>query len=202
MNLEEGPKFHRKQVEAGVRLILQGLSIDALDPNFVDTPKRVTRSFREFCLGLYESKKKMEDILGKTFPCDKNELVVVGPVRSVGLCPHHLLPVTIITWFGYLPDNKVVGLSKIPRMIKLLSAKPVLQESLTSEIVDKFLAYTKALGAGVIVEAKHSCMTSRGVHEHDSSVMTAAVRGLFEENSSLKEEFYRLVEMKKEDPMR
>lgn len=190
-------RYHKKQVEAGIKLILQGLGVDLEDPNFKDTPKRVARSFREFCYGLYESDKKMEDILGKNFPCSSSELVVVGPVRSVGLCPHHLLPVIITSWFGYLSKNTVVGLSKIPRMIKLISARPVLQESLTSEIADRFMDYVHPLGAGVIVEAKHSCMTTRGVNEHESSVMTAAVRGVFETDPSVKEEFYHMVDLKK-----
>ena len=186
-------KFKKAQVAAGAKLIIQGLGLDLTDPNLVDTPRRVARAFREFCAGLYNTESSLEALLGRRFPSTHDEMVFMGPIRSVGVCPHHLVPVEMSSFMAYVPTGWVVGLSKIPRFVKLLSARPVLQEDLAKQIADKFMEYLQPQGLALLLEARHGCMAHRGVHEHDTTVDTVAVRGVFREDMSMKDEFYSMI---------
>jgi len=189
--------FHKSQVAAGARLMIQGLGLDLNDPNLIDTPRRVAKAYREFCAGLYNADGSLEAILGRKFPSNHDEMVFSGPIHSVGVCPHHLVPVEMSSFFAYIPTGQVVGLSKIPRFIKMLSARPVLQEDLAKEIADKFMEYVKPLGVALLVEARHGCMAHRGVHEQDTTVDTVAMRGVFREDVGMKEEFHHSVARRK-----
>jgi GTP cyclohydrolase I len=194
---EEERKFQKGKIAAGVKLIIEGLGLDLDDENLVDTPKRVARAYREFCKGLYNADRSAQEILGKHFSSDHDDMVFVGPIHSVGICPHHLLPVEMNSYMAYIPKQFVVGLSKLSRFVKLLSARPVLQEDLTREIADGFMSYVEPEGVSLLVEARHGCMAHRGVNEPLSSVDTIAVRGVFRDDPSIKQEFFNAVERRR-----
>ena len=194
-NGEEGTKFKRKQVEAGVRMILQGLGVDLEDENFKETPARVARAYYELCSGLYSAEKKTEEIFGKSFFSDYRGMIVVGPVQATGVCPHHLLPVKSTVVMGYIPKERKLGLSKLARAIKLYLAKPVMQESASHALVEAFQSYVQPDGVALYIQAKHGCMTDRGVLQHNCEASTMDVRGLFKDDSGVKTEFTQQVRL-------
>lgn len=186
-------RFKRKQVEAGVRLILQGMGVDLEDENFKETPQRVARAFRELCAGLYEPEKKVEEIFGKSFQSPYKGMLSVGPINAVGVCPHHLLPIKYKAVIAYIPADKKLGLSKLARAVKLFCASPLMQESVSHTCISKFEEYVKPLGVGLWLRGDHSCMSARGVREHDCATLTLDVRGLFETDPGVKAEFMQQI---------
>jgi GTP cyclohydrolase I len=136
----------------------------------------------------------VEEILSKTFPCDFDEMVVVTDIEATGVCPHHLMPVRYTIHVGYIPsqEGQVLGLSKIPRLVCLLAARPILQEQLTKDIADIFEDNLNPLGVMVVVSGGHSCMQCRGVRMSGSRMITSAIRGVFQDDSAAKQEFLDL----------
>jgi len=189
-------KYDETLVELAVYNLIKGLGINLKDPdidsifkdNFQGTPKRVARAFRELCRGLYE-RDKIEEILSTTFPCDYDEMVVVTDIEAVGVCPHHLMPVRYKIHVGYIPSKNgmVLGLSKIPRLVCLLAARPVLQEQLTKDIADIFEANLEPLGVMVVVNGVRSCIQ----RQVDGLRITSVTRGVFED-ALAKTEFLNL----------
>jgi GTP cyclohydrolase I len=171
--------------------ILEALGLDLTDPNLVETPRRVAKSYGEIFKALSpEADEELNDILGKTFPATYNEMVVTKNIVAWSMCPHHFLPVRYDVAFAYIPDKSVLGLSKMPRAIQLMAAKPVLQEQFTTDIVKKFESVLKPKGCIVRVSGEHLCMQMRGVKSTDSCVITNAFSGCFE-NETSKAEFFR-----------
>jgi len=184
-------KFDEKLVKNGISLLLSGMGINwKKDPNFKETPDRVTRAFKEMNLGLYEDFNNF-----KVFPSKYNGIVSFKEIRAVGICPHHLLPIEFKISFAYIPKGKVLGLSKIPRLIKRLCARPILQEDLTKDIVDYFKKKVDPLGIAIVVYGVHGCMKFRGVQEAEG-VKTAELYGAFFTKPHAKEEFYQLINQK------
>jgi len=185
-----------KQVQGAMALhlktILQdmGITVDA-DPNFEETPERVIKSLIEMCSGMWGTEKQIKKLMSKKFPSDYDEMVVFKNIETTSLCPHHLLPITYQMVIGYLPskDGYVIGLSKIPRLAELLSARPVLQEQLAVDISKAINEHLKPNGAGVIIVGQHGCMNCRGVKMRHSKVVTAKLSGLFLEHSDIRKEF-------------
>lgn len=161
------------------------------DPNLIGTPTRVEGVFDELLYGHSgEAMTEMTHHLRKTFPTEYRGLVVIQGIESVGMCPHHFLPVLYEIDFGYVPREESLGLSKIPRVIKILSSRAVLQEDLTREIADVFETSLNPLGLAVVLRGFHTCMAIRGVKEREAKTTTAEMRGLFAENNSeIKQEF-------------
>jgi GTP cyclohydrolase I len=125
----------------------------------------------------------------KTFRSKHRELIVVSDIDFYSLCPHHLLIYRGKMHFGYVPDGRIVGLSKIPRLIQAMASRPVVQEDLVSEIADTFMSVVQPLGCALRATGRHDCVAVRGVKCHEAQMTTVALRGLFEEKSSLVEEF-------------
>ncbi len=163
------------------------------DENFKDTPKRVVKMYRE-CLHGYENfDEKLKMITKSVFPSNNKEMVVVSDMTEYTFCPHHLQPVFLSVAVGYIPNNLVLGISKIPRLVRLLSSRLVLQEDLTDEVSDFLMKSLKPKGVITLVEGRHCCMTVRGV-KSSGHVTTSSVRGIFEKNKdAVKEEFFSLV---------
>jgi len=165
------------------------------DVNFDETPSRIAKALiLEKCRGI-NPRKEIKEILSKTFPTNYTGLIKVGPIDAYGVCPHHFETVSYKATFGYMPKTggHAVGLSKIPRMIKLLAKAPILQEDLTTKIVDYFVEFLEPEGCGVIVKGQHGCMLCRGVETSSECwVVTSAVRGIFETCSTIKSEFLKL----------
>jgi len=187
--------FNGDKVTEGVRLILEGLDVDLNDENFKDTPKRVAKSFRELCGGLYIGHEDKEKIFGRTFESPYQGMIVEGPITASGLCPHHLLPINMTCVIAYLPGQKKLGLSKLARAIKMYAAQPLMQESLSHQIVEDFDDYVHPGGVALYISGKHNCMSARGVNLPDCTTTTMDVRGFFETDVSIKTEFQRILEL-------
>lgn len=187
-------------METNVSQIIEKLSelghIDMNDPNFVNTPERVAKVLVEMSEGNFNLKEKIDKLFVRNFPKKYGGMVVKGPIHSWSLCPHHFLPYKLITYVGYIPGENVPGISKIPRLIKLLSKRFVLQEDLTTDIANILHEKIGAQGTGVVIDGFHTCSCSRGVKSEDWT-MTISLKGIFEE-ISIKQEFFFHIQRRKE----
>jgi len=173
------------RLEEIIRLLLAELGVNVNSEHFRDTPARVARVYRDFTRG-YAARP--QDIL-KTFHSKTSGLVVVSHVDFFSLCPHHLLVYGGVIHFAYVPKGKIVGVSKIPRLVHALAARPVVQEALVADIAEAFMSVVGPLGCAVKAIGRHDCIAARGVRSA-STVITAVVkRGVFEEEDSLCREF-------------
>lgn len=179
----------RSRLEAVVRELLIELGADIHDQHFRGTPARVASLYRELTHGY---RIRPEELL-VTFTSSHHELIVVSDINFYSLCPHHLLIYRGKMHFGYVPDGKIVGLSKIPRLIQGMAARLIVQEDLVSEIADTFMAVVRPLGCVVKATGRHDCMAVRGVKCHEASMTTVALRGVFREKPSLTEEFHQVL---------
>ncbi len=178
------------RIEAAVREILFAVGEDPDREGLQDTPARVARLYSEVFSGL---NKDPRELLQKTFTQKYDEMVVVKDIRFESMCEHHLLPFIGKAHIAYLPKGKIVGLSKLARVVEVLSRRPQVQERMTEEVADLLMQELDARGVGVVMEASHSCMTIRGVRKPDSVCSTSAMRGAFRENQSTRTEFLALI---------
>ena len=189
----------KNKLEKGFTYMLDGLKdvygLDLADVNFKDTPSRVARAFMEMLQGVDNS--QVNKILSQNFPDRYTGMVVVENIECFSMCPHHFLPVRYRVNFGYMPDKNVLGISKIPRFIKLMAQAPVLQELFTQNAVDIFDKHVKPKGSIVFVEGYHMCMGARGIEMPDAATCTSAVTGIFDKNPSVKSEFFRILEQRR-----
>lgn len=184
-------------VEYAVSMILRSLQtwsgkVDAKGPNFKDTPARVARSYVEIFAGLFDNGDQVKDILSKTFPAKSDEMITVGPVDVWSVCPHHLLPVQLWVWVSYIPNKKVLGLSKLARIAELLAKKPALQEDTTAEIARTIQKGLRPLGVACLIKGRHLCMEMRGVKKK-ALTTTTAIEGVFRTKPEAKSEFLAAV---------
>lgn len=190
-------------VEKGVKLILDGLhegfGLDLTDGNFTDTPKRVARAYSEIFEGLANTDEEVEKILESTFEEKHSQMIMVSGIHTYSMCPHHLLPVELRASVAYLPNGRVLGISKLSRLTTLLSARPVLQEALTDDIANKLMKCLKPKGAAVVIQARHFCMIMRGAKQIKSCTSTSAMLGAFQDDQSLKGEFFKMIGLALED---
>ena len=177
------------RLEAILRALMLELGLNLADQHFKGTPARVARLYRELTRG---SRMDPADIL-KTFDSKHSELIVVSDINFYSLCPHHLLFYRGRMHFGYVPDGKIVGLSKIPRLIQAMASRPIVQEDLVSEIADAFMSLVKPLGCVARATGRHDCVAVRGVKCHEAQMTTVALRGSFREKPSLVEEFNQVL---------
>jgi GTP cyclohydrolase I len=187
--LGTAPSAMNHRLEEIVRELLIELGVDVHDQHFRRTPARVARLYRELTQGY---RVQPVEIL-TTFTSNHHELIVVSDINFYSLCPHHLLIYRGKMHFGYVPDGRIVGLSKIPRLIQGMAARLVVQEDLVSEIADTFMAQVKPLGCVVRATGRHDCVAVRGVKCHEAAMTTVALRGVFQEKSSLTEEFHQIL---------
>ncbi len=178
------------RIEAAVREILLAVGEDPDREGLRETPARVARMYAEIFSGLHQDPR---ELLAKTFTQKYDEMVVVKDIRFESVCEHHLLPFLGKAHIAYLPKGKIVGLSKLARVVEVLSRRPQVQERMTEEIADLVMRELDARGVGVVLEASHSCMTIRGVRKPDSLCTTSAMRGAFRENQSTRTEFLALL---------
>lgn len=178
--------------EAAVRTLIEWAGDDPGREGLVDTPARVARSYRELFAG-YEVEPR--DYLERTFEevGGYDQLVVLKDIRFVSFCEHHMLPVVGVAHVGYLPTYRVVGISKLARVVRGYARRLQIQEKLTSQIAHAIDAVLKPQGVGVVIEAEHSCMTMRGVDAPGASLTTSALLGVVRDDARTREEFLRLV---------
>jgi len=154
---------------------------------FTDTPGRLTRMYQEFCW----SSEKIEEELSKVFRDFEqayDEMLVTRPIETWTLCPHHLLPCHFNITIGYVPDGRVLGLSKFARIADILARRPIMQEEYSTELADRLMDKLKPKGVAIYVSGVHGCMTSRGVRQN-SEVITSTIRGVFESEPATRQEF-------------
>lgn len=163
------------KIEQAVRMILEGIGEDPNREGLKDTPQRVTRMYAEVFAGLHRDIS--QDI--KVFTEEGNdEMILIGDIPFYSMCEHHLLPFHGKAHVVYVPkDGKILGLSKVARIVDTLSKKPQLQERLTSEIADRIIEAVDARSCCVVIEAEHLCMTMRGIKKPGSRTVTSAMRG-------------------------
>jgi GTP cyclohydrolase I len=179
----------------GFQKILEGigqLGFDIEDHNFADTATRAAKGFHELVHDQRQVEFSVNALLGKTFPAKYTEMVISKHNTAFGICPHHLLPVIYRVSVAYIPTNKVLGLSKLSRLVRLIARGPRLQEDLTHELADILFEQLASQGSAVYIEGLHMCMAARGVGAHEARLVTSGVRGVFLELAT-REEFIKLV---------
>jgi GTP cyclohydrolase I len=182
--------FDLPRIERAVREILLALGEDPDREGLRRTPARVAESYAELFAGLREDPRRH---LGVTFDEGHKEMVVLRDIPFASLCEHHLLPFTGHAHIGYIPQGRVVGLSKLARLVDGYARRPQVQERLTSEIADALMEEVRPDGCGVVIEAVHTCMTIRGIHKPGATMVTSAVRGGFRRRADTRAEFFAIV---------
>ena len=156
----------------------------------LETPDRIARMYQEIFGGMGKDAKEH---LSKTFHVKNNEMVVEKDIVFYSTCEHHLLPFYGKAHVAYIPDGKVVGLSKLARTVEVYAKRPQMQEQLTAQIADALMEHLKPQGAMVMIEAEHMCMTMRGIKKPGSRTVTYVTRGIFEKDTELQNRFFQMV---------
>jgi GTP cyclohydrolase I len=170
--------------------IIESIGEDLKRPGLVDTPKRAAKAFAFMTQGYGLS---VEDVVNDAlFPSDSSEMILVQDIELYSLCEHHLLPFIGKCHVAYIPTGKVLGLSKVARIVDVFARRLQIQESLTAQIAETVMAVTNAEGVGVIIEAQHMCMMMRGVEKQDSVTVTSCMLGDFRTSPRTRNEFLTL----------
>jgi GTP cyclohydrolase I len=178
------------RIEKAVREILLAVGEDPDREGLVKTPNRVARAYGELMAGLHDDPKRhLKTVFNERY----DEVVLLRGIEFHSLCEHHLLPFTGRAHVAYLPDGKVVGLSKLARLVEGFARRPQVQERLTTQIADALMEELSPIGSACVVEAVHTCMTIRGAKKHGSTMVTSALRGIFKENPASRAEILQLM---------
>ena len=180
----------QKKIEEAVKLFLEGIGEDISREGLKDTPGRIARMCEELYGGMEEDASVH---LSKTFSVDSSEMVIEKDITFYSTCEHHILPFYGKAHIAYIPDGKVVGLSKLARTVEVFARRLQLQEQLTGQIADALMESMQPKGALVMIEAEHMCMTMRGIKKPGSRTITLARRGVFESAPALEERFFRML---------
>ena len=183
-------KMDKEKIEQAVRLFLEGIGEDINREGLIDTPKRISNMCEEIFAGLSDDASKY---LSKTFNASSNEMVIEKDITFYSVCEHHIVPFYGKAHIGYIPNGKVVGLSKLARTVEVYAKRPQIQEQMTAEIADAIMKELDAKGAIVMIEAEHMCMTMRGIKKPGTKTVSYAVRGEFVEDKDLQNKFMMLV---------
>jgi GTP cyclohydrolase I len=195
MSNERNQKPSREEAEAAVRTLISWAGDDPSREGLLETPKRVVKSYEEF-YGGYD--KDPKEILSKVFEEIEgyDEIVLVKDIPLQSHCEHHMVPIIGKAHVAYLPDQRVVGLSKLARVVDMFGKRLQTQETMTAQIADTINDVLQPKGVAVVIDAEHQCMSSRGVHKHGSSTITSRMLGVFRENQKSRMEFLNLISNK------
>ncbi|HEY8245304.1 MAG TPA: GTP cyclohydrolase I FolE, partial [Casimicrobiaceae bacterium] len=184
----------RQQAEDAVRTLLRWAGDDPTREGLLDTPSRVVRSYEEFYAG-YGHDPKL--VLARTFEevDGYDEIIVLTDIRFESHCEHHMAPIIGKVHIGYLPDRRVVGISKLARLVEVYARRLQIQEKMTAQIADALQEVLKPRGVAVVVEAAHQCMTTRGVHKPGVSMVTSRMVGAFRSDARTRREFLSIIDM-------
>ncbi len=180
----------REALMRSVREMVGHLGLDVESNGLAETPRRIADMYLELFEGLWLDP---HEPLSVQFEEGHSEMVILKDIPFYSMCEHHFLPFHGQAHVGYLPDGRIVGLSKLARAVEIYARRPQVQERLTSQIADCLEQVLGAKGAGVVIEAEHLCMTSRGIRKPGSSMVTSAMRGKFRDDEKTREEFLRLI---------
>ena len=172
----------KQKVEQAIRLLLEGIGEDITREGLIDTPDRIARMCEEIYGGLDQ---EADHHLLKQFPVENNEIVLEKDITFYSMCEHHLMPFYGKAHVAYIPDGKVVGLSKLARTVEVYARRLQIQERMTAQIADDIMKYLAPQGVMVMLEAEHMCMTMRGVRKPGTKTLTYVCRGVFENNDEL-----------------
>ncbi|MCK4754055.1 MAG: GTP cyclohydrolase I FolE [Calditrichia bacterium] len=180
-----------KDFEAAIRKILQEIGENPERQGLVDTPKRIEKMYRELTRGYRQNPEEV--INSALFDVDYDEMVVVTHINFYSLCEHHMLPFFGAAHVGYIPKGKVVGLSKIPRIVDMYARRLQVQERMTAQIANVLQDQLNPDGVGVVVEGYHMCMSMRGVEKEKAKMITSTLLGSFRDDPSTRSEFLELI---------
>jgi GTP cyclohydrolase IA len=178
------------RVQRLVSELLAAVGEDPTREGLLETPGRIARMYQEIFAGLNDDPVA---VLSVSFEEGHDEMVILREIPFYSMCEHHLLPFHGQAHVGYLPDGRIVGLSKIARAVEIFARRPQVQERLTSQIADCIEDVLGAKGVGVVIEAEHLCMTMRGVRKPGSTMVTSAMRGRFRSDANTRQEFLGLI---------
>ena len=190
--MTDNKKPTREEAEAAVRTMLAWTGDNPDREGLVETPKRVVRAYEQFFAG-YEMDPKQ--VLSKVFEEVEgyDEMVIVKDIRVESHCEHHIVPILGKAHVGYLPNKRIVGISKLARVVDIFGTRLQTQEVMTAQIANVINEVLEPRGVAVVMNAKHQCMTTRGVHKPESSTITSTMLGAFRENPDTRAEFMNLI---------
>ncbi len=180
----------QEKIKEGVRLLLEGIGEDVNREGLIQTPDRIARMYQEIFGGMSEDAGVH---LSKVFAVNNDEMVLEKDITFYSTCEHHLLPFYGKAHVAYIPNGKVVGLSKLARTVDVYARRPQIQEQMTGQIADALMEHLAPKGAMVVIEAEHMCMTMRGIKKPGSKTVTVACRGVFEDNECLQNRFFQML---------
>ena len=181
-----------EEAKDAVRTLIAWAGDDPDREGLIETPDRVARAYQEFFAGYDDDP---EEILSKTFEEVEgyDEMVIVRNIRLESHCEHHMVPILGIAHIGYIPNNRVVGISKLARIVDVFGKRLQTQETMTAQIADTISKVLKPKGVAVVVDAAHQCMTTRGIHKSETSTVTSKMTGVFQKNINTRNEFMALI---------
>ena len=190
-------KPSREEAEEAVRTLICWTGDDPDREGLIETPKRVVKAYEEFFEG-YDMDP--EEVLQKTFEEVQgyDDAVIVRNIRVESHCEHHIMPIIGVAHVGYIPNNRVVGISKLARVIEIFGKRLQTQETMTAQIADTIQKVLEPKGVAVVVDASHQCMTTRGIHKTESSTITSRMLGVFRDNPETRSEFMNLINSPKD----
>jgi len=190
--LRYNPDPSREEAMQAVKTLIAWAGDNPNREGLIETPKRVVDAYKEFFEGY---KMNPDEILSKTFEEVEgyDEMVIIKNIRLESHCEHHIVPILGIAHVAYMPNKRVVGISKLARLVDVYAKRLQIQETLTSQIAETIQRVLDPLGVAVIIDASHQCMTTRGVHKQESSTITSRMIGVFKTNENLKSEFMELI---------
>jgi GTP cyclohydrolase I len=190
--------FDDAKIRKAVTDILYAIGEDPGREGIKDTPGRVAEMYAELFSGMDKDPK---DELEVGFELGHNEMVVLKDIPFYSMCEHHLLPFYGVAHVGYIPnaEGRIVGISKLARVVETLARRPQVQERMTTEIADAVFQGLNATGVGVVIQAEHMCMVMRGIKKPGSNVMTSALRGTFRSKAASRAEFFSLIQGNRRD---
>lgn len=180
------------KIREAVKLLLEGIGEDTAREGLLGTPDRIARMYGEIFAGMEEEAKEH---LSKVFAVENNEMVLEKDIVFYSMCEHHMMPFYGKAHVAYVPDGKVVGLSKLARTVEVFARRLQIQERMTGQIADAIMNDLKPRGVMVVLEAEHMCMTMRGVKKPGSKTVSIASRGVFEEDPELRNRFFQMLRL-------
>lgn len=183
-------EIDKDRIRKAVRELIEAIGEDPEREGLRDTPRRIADMYAEIFAGL---SRDPSEVLGVTFEENHQEMVILRDIPFYSTCEHHFLPFHGVAHVGYIPRGRILGISKIARVVEIFARRPQLQERLTAQIADALMESLQPQGVGVVVEAEHLCMTMRGIKKAGAKVVTSASRGTFRDRAVTREEFLSLI---------
>lgn len=182
----------QNRIREAVRLMLEGIGEDPDREGLRETPDRIARMYEEIFAGM---KADGKEELSKVFSVENSEMVLEKDITFYSMCEHHMLPFYGKAHVAYIPDGRVVGLSKLARTVEVYAKRLQIQERMTGEIADAVMEYLAPQGVMVVIEAEHMCMTMRGVKKPGSKTVSIATRGVFADDETLRTRFFQMLQV-------